>query len=113
VSVGGNIYFDTMKSRNDNRYNQIGLGVEARSQWVDVIMNGCIVAGDELNFIAENDLYSLNNMSLAVNKGAEQSMPAVTYAGKALWLRPPPAAVVWLVSVGRGWPDLATATPRT
>jgi len=72
--VGGNVYFDTMESRYDNRYNQVGLGVEARSQWLDLFLNGYIVVGDDISQVDELNKYTLGNTWIGVYRGEEQAM---------------------------------------
>lgn len=37
--AGGNVYYDSMKSVDGYRYDQLGLGVELLSEWVDVSFN--------------------------------------------------------------------------
>ena len=38
--VGANVYFDSLTSSNENRFNQIGAGFEALTEWVDARVNG-------------------------------------------------------------------------
>jgi len=72
--AGANVFYDTMESPNDFRYHQIGLGVEARSMWIDVIANGYIQAGDTKNRLPANDRYSLGSTMLVKADGYEEAL---------------------------------------
>ncbi|MFP4446792.1 MAG: inverse autotransporter beta domain-containing protein, partial [Desulfosudaceae bacterium] len=37
--LGGNVYYDSSWSLNDNQFDQLGLGVEMLTQWVDARFN--------------------------------------------------------------------------
>jgi hypothetical protein len=39
VIIGANVFYDHINSAADNNFNQLGLGVEALSKWVDVRFN--------------------------------------------------------------------------
>jgi hypothetical protein len=72
--LGGNVFYDTLRSENHFRYNQIGVGVEARSKWADAIFNGYIPVGKDTNRLSQYDMYSLGSHDLMRNNGIEQAM---------------------------------------
>ena len=39
VIVGGNVYYDSRWTRHDNHFNQLGLGLEMLTRWVDLRAN--------------------------------------------------------------------------
>ena len=72
--VGGNVFFDTTDSANNHRYNQVGVGLEARSKWIDAILNGYIVTGNSVNRLTGLDRYSLGEDALLRRNGYEEAM---------------------------------------
>lgn len=48
--LGGNLYYDTMRSERGNRYRQWGAGAEVLSQWLDLRANYYDPFGDTENF---------------------------------------------------------------
>lgn len=72
--VGGNVFYDTLKSENHFRYHQVGVGVEARSKWVDAILNGYMPVGRDTNRLSAFDRWGLGSHALMRNDGMEQAM---------------------------------------
>ncbi len=46
VIVGANVFYDAVNSEHGNRYDQLGLGVEVLTRWVDARFNYYIPEGD-------------------------------------------------------------------
>lgn len=74
--LGGNAYYDTMKSESGNRYRQWGVGAELLSQWVDLRANYYDVFGDDKHvlsgsgtgtggyFFSGNSLFSVGGLNI-------------------------------------------------
>lgn len=72
--LGGNLYYDTMKSSTGNHYQQWGLGAEVLSHWVDLRANYYNVFGDTKNtlsgsgsgdyFFSGNSLFSTGGLNI-------------------------------------------------
>jgi len=60
--VGGNVFYDNRESSHGNRYNQLGLGLELLTTWVDGRINWYIPEDDE-NVIASRDETSVSQSS--------------------------------------------------
>ena len=72
--LGGNVFYDSMSSANDFDYHQVGLGVEARSKWLDVILNGYIQTGKTKHRLTSYDTFSLGSHALMRHDGYEEAM---------------------------------------
>lgn len=72
--LGVNGFYDTMHSEHGNRYNQLGLGVEALSQWVDFRANYYSPINNEKHRLHKFDEYSFAKWSLIFRKGYEEAL---------------------------------------
>lgn len=72
--VGGNAYYDTMKSETGHRYEQWGFGAELLSRWVDLRANYYNVFGDDVNILGGSPgsgSYSFSGNSLISSSGLD------------------------------------------
>lgn len=70
--LGGNIFFDTMRSRNHFRYNQVGFGFEALSKWADFRANYYLPVSKAVNSLGSSGTttgYFFQNNSLLLGGG--------------------------------------------
>lgn len=72
--LGGNIFWDTMRSENDFRYEQVGFGLEALSDVVDLRANYYHPYGTTKERMSDLDKYEFGNTNLLVHKGYEEAM---------------------------------------
>lgn len=54
VIIGGNIYYDSIQSSQGNDFDQLGLGVEILTKWVDARFN---------YYLPENDIYEVDRIT--------------------------------------------------
>lgn len=71
---GLNAYYDTMRSGENNRYNQWGAGVEILSKWLDVRANYYKPFGDTKNRVPGLDEYSFGSSALLSVRGFEEAL---------------------------------------
>lgn len=72
--LGGNLFYDTMRSENDERYKQWGVGAELLSHWLDLRANYYDAFGDTENIIGGNavtDAYYFSGYSLLASSGLQ------------------------------------------
>lgn len=74
VIAGLNLYWDTMRSENDFRYEQIGFGVEALSDVVDFRANYYRPYGTVKERISALDVYAFGHTHLLVHDGFEEAL---------------------------------------
>jgi len=72
--LGANVYYDTMRSRHEFGYQQVGFGLEALSKWLDVRFNYYQPINDKRNRIEELDKYSFGSTALLVRQGWEEAL---------------------------------------
>ncbi|MBI4826884.1 MAG: hypothetical protein HY807_10780 [Nitrospirae bacterium] len=72
--VGGNLFWDSMRSENNFRYEQIGLGLEAMSDIVDLRANIYYPYGTTKERLNSIDKYEFGNTGLLVHEGYEEAM---------------------------------------
>jgi len=70
---GINGYYDSIKTQYNYRYNQVGIGVEALSKWVDFRANYYYPFGTRQHVIDSLNTYSFGNTSIMVDRGLEES----------------------------------------
>ena len=72
--LGANVYYDTMRSRHEFGYQQVGFGLEALSKWLDVRFNYYQPVNDRRNRIKSLDKYSFGSTDLLVSHGYEEAL---------------------------------------
>lgn len=71
--LGGNIFFDTMMSEHDNRFSQVGFGLEVLTNRFDGRFNYYKPTGDTY-LKGESNNYKFAPSSLLVNNGYEEAL---------------------------------------
>ncbi len=66
IIIGANAYYDYIDSPYDNHYDQLGVGVEFLSRWVDARFNYYLPDGEE-HMVDRSDEFSLSNPYAAGN----------------------------------------------
>jgi len=74
--MGVNAFFDTIRSRHSHDFRQLGIGLEARSKWVDVIFNGHIAADDRNEEVHDNDRTTFG-FPIVTRNGKEEQLPGI------------------------------------
>ncbi len=77
VILGANAYYDTMRSQYDKTYQQLGVGIEVLSQWVDFRSNYYLPISSKRKHIEDLDVYKFGSYELLVNKGYEEAMKGI------------------------------------
>ena len=72
--LGANVYYDTMRSRYDFGYEQVGFGLEALSKWLDMRFNYYQPINDRKNRMDELDKYRFGSTALLVSYGYEEAL---------------------------------------
>jgi len=72
--LGGNLFFDTTRSRLGNRYNQFGVGLEALSKWLDFRANYYKPTGDETNPEDSLNRYRFGSTAIIFSNGIEEAL---------------------------------------
>ena len=75
--LGLNLYYDSMKSSNSNKYNQLGIGIEALSRWMDFRFNYYNPSGSNTERVYDLDTYKFTSKSLIQYMGYEEVMEGV------------------------------------
>jgi len=76
--LGGNIYYDRRKTEYDNRFNQLGFGIEALSKWVDLRSNFYLSLSDK-KAVDQNINYSFASRSLLRRTPYEEPLNGLDY----------------------------------
>ncbi|MDO8282394.1 MAG: hypothetical protein Q7U10_07200 [Thermodesulfovibrionia bacterium] len=74
VIAGLNLYWDTMRSENDFRYTQVGLGIEALSDVIDLRANVYYPYGNVKKRLSGLDFYEFGHTNLIVHDGYEEAL---------------------------------------
>jgi hypothetical protein len=72
--LGVNGFYDTMRSRRDFRYDQVGIGLEALSKWLDIRFNDYIPLNDRTNRLDSLDRYEFGSKAIVFRKGWEEAL---------------------------------------
>jgi hypothetical protein len=71
--LGVNVYYDAMRSRHNNQFQQWGVGFEALSKWVDLRGNYYKPFGETEYRVEDLDSYEFASSSIILNKGSEEA----------------------------------------
>ena len=78
VILGGNVFYDMRRSYTGKKYDQIGVGAEVLTEWVNGRVNGYISLSDPNTIASWKDWY-FTNTGLAFSQGKEVPMSGVDY----------------------------------
>ncbi len=72
--VGGNIFYDAMESSNDFTYHQLGVGLEALTEQLDLRLNYYHPYGTTQERITDLDKYSFGQTNMLLQRGFEEAL---------------------------------------
>lgn len=72
--LGMNVFYDAMRSKEKNDYNQFGIGFELLSKWIDFRANYYNPFSTTYNYMEGLDRYSFGPTSILLYRGREEAL---------------------------------------